>query len=81
MERFPFTQDQLGSINGSGVDQLIEIVFHCCDSMCIDILTHTRARAHTRTHIHTRAFVQLWCNADVNTHVMICMLKKQTKVL
>lgn len=65
MERFPFTQDQLGSINGSGVDQLIEIVFHCCDSMCIDIVTHAyvRARTHTRTlthvHLHNYGAMQM----------------------
>lgn len=52
------TQDQLGSINGFGVDQLMAIVFHCCDSVCTDSPTHTSACA------------PLWCNADVYTHVL-----------
>lgn len=57
----PYTQDQLGSINGFGVDQLMDIVFHCCDSVCTDNPTHTSA------------FAPLWCNADVYTHVLICI--------
>lgn len=54
----PSTQDQLGSINGFGVDQLMAIVFRCCDSVCTDSPTHTSACA------------PLWCNADVYTHVL-----------
>lgn len=61
LERFPFTQDQLGSINGFGVDQLMSIAFHCCDSVCTDNPTHISA------------FAPLWCNADVYTHVLVCV--------
>lgn len=50
---FPFTQDQLGSINGFGVDQLMAIIFRCFDSVCTD---------NPNTHIcmGTTA-VQCWC--------------------
>lgn len=58
LESFPYTQDQLGSINGFRVDQLMAIVFHCCDSVCTDNPTHTSACAPP------------WCNADVYTHVL-----------
>lgn len=61
LERFPFTQDQLGSINGFRVDQLMGIVFHCCDSVCSDNPTHISA------------FKPLWCNADVYTRVLVCV--------
>lgn len=36
-DSFAFTQDQLGSINGFGVDQLMAIVFRCFDSVCTHI--------------------------------------------
>lgn len=58
----PFTQDQLGSINGFGVDQLMAIIFRCFDSVCTDNPTHTSACA------------ALWCNADVYIHVLVCIL-------
>lgn len=69
LESFPFTQDQLGSINGFGVDQLMAIVFRCFDSVCTDNPTHTSAWA------------PLWCNADVYTHVSVFMplVKKKKK--
>lgn len=62
LESFPYTQDQLGSINGFGVDQLMAIVFRCFDSACTDDPTHTCVCA------------PLWCNADVYTHVLVCVL-------
>lgn len=61
LESFPYTQDQLGSINGFGVDQLMAIVFRCFDSERTDNPTHTSACA-------------LWCNADVYTPVLVCIL-------
>lgn len=64
LESFLYTQDQLGSINGFGVDQPMAIVFHCCDSVCTDNPTHT----------HTSACAPLWCNADVYTHVLVCII-------
>lgn len=65
LESFPYTQDQLGSINGFGVDQLMAIVFRCFDSVCTDNPTHTSACP------------PLWCNADVYTHALVCILLRE----
>lgn len=56
LESFLYTQDQLGSINGFGVDQPMAIVFHCCDSVCTDNPTHT----HTHLHVHHCAAMQMF---------------------
>ena len=68
----PSPADQLGSINGFGVDPLMAIIFHCFDSACTDYPTQASACA------------PLWCNADVYTHVsvgkiLLCKKKKSSR--
>lgn len=78
MERFPFTQDQLASINGSGVDQLIEIVLHCWLTACVDKHTHTNVHARTHAHVckstHIYGAMQMLTPMSLNDKIRSCKL-------